>query len=129
MHHVPPFITHTKNSIIYNAILVYKNPHPHPRVTPFIQTPYISYTYFNIIIISRYSKVLKSSKTGIFNIQLVRFYKTTYIFCKSIIHKNNSFSVSRILTLAAQILSTRSPRYPHAMHYCKNNTLHIIDNF
>jgi hypothetical protein len=32
---------------------------------------------------------------------LVHIYKTTYIFCKSIIHKNNSFSVSRILTLAA----------------------------
>jgi hypothetical protein len=46
---------------------------------------------FNIL------KVLKSYKIDIFNIQLVRIYKTTYIFCSSIIYKNNSFSV----TLAA----------------------------
>jgi hypothetical protein len=42
-----------------------------------------------------YSKVLKPSKTNIFNIQLVHIYKT-YIFCNSIIYKNNSFSVSKI---------------------------------
>jgi hypothetical protein len=42
-----------------------------------------------------YSKVLKPSKTDIFNIQLVHNY-TTYIFCISIIYKNNSFSVSKI---------------------------------
>jgi hypothetical protein len=43
-----------------------------------------------------YSKVFKSTKTDIFNIQLVRIYKTTYIFCNSIIYKNNNFLVSRI---------------------------------
>jgi len=42
-----------------------------------------------------YSKVLKPNKTDIFNIQLVHIYKT-YIFCNSIIYKNNSFSVSKI---------------------------------
>jgi hypothetical protein len=42
-----------------------------------------------------YSKVLKSSKTDIFNIQLVRIYKTIYI-CNSIIHENNNFLVSKI---------------------------------
>jgi hypothetical protein len=88
-----------KISIIYNATLVYKIPNHHvPSHNSF--ELHISYTYFNIIIISRYSKVLKSSKTDIFNIQLIHIYKT-YIFYKSIIHKSNSFSVSRILTLAA----------------------------
>jgi hypothetical protein len=40
-------------------------------------------------------KVRKPNKTDIFNIQLVHIYKT-YIFCNSIIYKNNSFSVSKI---------------------------------
>jgi hypothetical protein len=57
-----------------------------------------------------YSKVLKSTKTDIFNIQLVLIYKTTYIFCNSIICKNNNFSVSRILLGCIGLLTWTSPR-------------------
>jgi hypothetical protein len=56
-----------------------------------------------------YSKVLKSNKTYIFIIQLVRIY-TTYIFCNSIIYKNNSFSVSKISPGCIRLLTWTSPR-------------------
>jgi hypothetical protein len=57
-----------------------------------------------------YSKVLKSSKTDIFNIQLVRIYKTTYIFYNFIIYKNNSFSVSKTSPGCIRLLTWTSPR-------------------
>jgi hypothetical protein len=37
---------------------------------------------------------------------LVQIYKTSYTFCNSLIYENNSFSVSRILTLAVWITSS-----------------------
>jgi hypothetical protein len=57
-----------------------------------------------------YSKVLKSRKTDIFNIQLVRIYKTIYIFCNSIIHENNSFSVSKISPGCIRLLTWIFPQ-------------------
>jgi hypothetical protein len=72
------------------------------------------------------SKVLKSSKTDIFNIQLGQIYKKTYIFCNSIIYKNNNFTVSKY-HLAARILSTRSLRHHLAMHHCENTHCTLFD--
>jgi hypothetical protein len=67
-------------------------------------TLHIQYTILqNIIDKFNILEILKSSKTNIFSIQLVRIYKTTYIFCDFTLYKNSSFSVSRILTLTVQI--------------------------
>jgi hypothetical protein len=40
---------------------------------------------------------------------LVQIYKTTYIFCNSIIYKNNSFSVSKISLGCIRLLNWTSP--------------------
>jgi hypothetical protein len=99
----PKIHKHVTTPISQTPITIFKTLNHNTKPYNLFQTLPIIFILQNIIIISIYSKVLKSSKTDIFSIQLVQIYKTTYIFCKSIIHKNNSFSVSRIVTLAVQI--------------------------
>jgi hypothetical protein len=102
-HHVPNFITYTKN---LNHLQCNPSLQKSPTIS-YSHTIYSNSTYH--IHTSKYHhnfNIFNSSKTDIFNIQLVHIYKTTYIFCKSIIHKNNNFSVSRILTLVVRITSS-----------------------
>jgi hypothetical protein len=109
MHNAPKQFTITlpnpqtyHNTSSSNTIYNIQNSQPQHTVTQFISHSTYNIQFSKISLISStYSKVLKSTKTDIFNIQLVRIYKTTYIFCNSLIYKNSSFSVSRILTLAA----------------------------
>jgi len=88
----PKIHKHVTTPISQTPITIFKTPNYCTKSYNSFQTLPIIVILENIIIISIYSKVLKSSKTDIFNIQLVQISKT-YIFCKSIIHKNNSFSV------------------------------------
>jgi hypothetical protein len=99
MHHDPNFILTLKSLSCSTAITVYKIPNHIIQSHNSFITPHIIFILQNIIIILIYSKIFKSSKTYIFNIQLVRIQKTTYIFCNSLIYENNSFLVSRIPTL------------------------------
>jgi hypothetical protein len=68
----PHFITHIKNLNHLQCNPSLQNSQPPLTVIQFIQTPHIIFIFSNIIIISKYSKVLKTTKTVIFNIQLVR---------------------------------------------------------
>jgi hypothetical protein len=85
------------------------------------------YTLYYILKLSLiywiYSKVLKTRKTDIFNVQLVQIYKT-YIFCNFIIYKNNNFSVNKIspgcIGLLTRTRYWRTPRSFQSGHYPAN---------
>jgi hypothetical protein len=74
----PKIRKHVTTPISQTPITIFKTPNHSTKSYNSFQTLHIIFILQNIIIISIYSKVLKSSKTDIFNIPLVQIYKSTY---------------------------------------------------
>jgi hypothetical protein len=76
----PKIHKHVTTTISQTPITIFKTPNYCTKSYNSFQTLHIIFILQSIVIISIYSKVLKSCKTDIFNIKLVQIYKTHIYF-------------------------------------------------